>query len=73
MNQPDNHSGGDKHAPPSPDPKAGHNAGYAESEPRDKDDARQREPRKRPNPDEGGTGRKPDADPGDDASPAARE
>lgn len=52
---------GDKRAPPAPDPKAGHNPGYAEAEPRDKDDARQPNPRRRPNPDDGGTTRKRDA------------
>jgi hypothetical protein len=35
----------DKRAPPAPDPRPGHNPGYAEPKPRDRDDA------KRPPPD----------------------
>ncbi|MGH8074634.1 MAG: hypothetical protein ACREO4_11270 [Lysobacter sp.] len=54
----------DKSAPPAPDSKAGENPGYAEPEPRDKDDARQPHPRKKPNPDEGGMEREPERDPG---------
>ena len=49
----------DKTAPPSPDPKSGRNPGYAEPQPRDGSDAKQPHPRKPPNPDSGGLGRKP--------------
>ena len=54
-----------KTAPPAPDPQAGHNPGYAEPQPRDKHDARQPDPKKPCNPDEGGMQRDPDnaADP----------
>lgn len=50
-------------APPAPDPKPGPNPGYAEPQPRDGADARQPDPRKPPNPDAGGLGRKPVATP----------
>lgn len=39
-------------------------SGYAEPEPRDKHDARQPDPRRAPNPDEGGLGRDPETHPG---------
>ena len=52
-----------KSTPPSPDPKPGRNPGYSEPQPRDPEDARQPDPRKPPNPDEGGLGRKPESDP----------
>lgn len=50
-------------APPTPGPKPGPNPGYAEPQPRDGRDARQPDPRKPPNPDAGGLGRKPVATP----------
>lgn len=46
-------------APPAPDPKPGRNPGYAEPQPRDGHEARQPDPRKPPDPDAGGLGRKP--------------
>ena len=49
-------------APPAPDPKPGHNPGYSEPQPRDPGDARQPEPKHKPNPDEGGLDREPDND-----------
>ncbi len=52
-----------KTAPPAADPQAGHNAGYAEPQPRDKHDARQPDPKKPRNPDEGGMQREPDSGP----------
>ena len=45
-----------KQAPPAPDPEPGQNPGYSEPQPRDPGDARQPEPRHKPNPDEGGQG-----------------
>jgi len=50
-------------APPAPDPKSGRNPGYPEPQPRDREDAHQRHPRKPPNPDEGGLEREPDPTP----------
>lgn len=52
-----------KLAPTAPDPKPSRNPGYAEPQPRDGSDARQPDPRKPPNPDDGGLGRKPVATP----------
>ena len=48
-------------APPpnAPDAKPGRRSGYAEPQPRDGSDARQPDPRKPPDPDVGGLGRKP--------------
>ena len=43
-----------KNAPPGADPKSGRNPGYAETEPRDRDDAHYPKRREKPNPDEGG-------------------
>lgn len=48
--------------PPSTDPKPGRNPGYAEPQPRDRDDVRRPEPSKPGNPDDGGLGRKPETD-----------
>lgn len=53
----------DKTAPPSPDPKSGHNPGYAEPQPRDREDAQKPDPREKPNPDEGGLDRDATTDP----------
>lgn len=50
--------------PPAPDPKPGRNPGYAEPNPRDREDAHQPHPRKPPNPDEGGLERGPERPPG---------
>lgn len=50
----------DKTTPPAPDPKAGHGAGYPETQPRDHGDARQPAPKKPRNPDEGGMQRDPE-------------
>ena len=62
----------DRTAPPPPatDPRPGRNRGYAEPQPRDAGEARQRHPAPPCNPDEGGMTRDPDADPapGDDAA-----
>ena len=58
-----------KTTPAAADPAAGHNPGYAENQPRDRQDAEQGEPRpRRITPDDGGLGRKPEsgADPSDD-------
>ena len=53
-----------KDTPPAADPRAGHDAGYAENQPRDKRDAQapHSEPPK-PNPDEPGIDRDTDATP----------
>lgn len=53
----------EKTTPPAPDPKSGHNPGYAEPQPRDREDARQPAPAPRPSPDEPGIARDPDAQP----------
>lgn len=53
----------DKTVPPGPDPKPGRNPGYAEPNPRDRDDAKQPDPRKPPNPDAGGMERDPETSP----------
>lgn len=53
----------DKSTPPAADPKAGRNAGYAENQARDKDDARQKVIPPRPSPDPGDLGHDPDAQP----------
>ena len=48
-----------KTTPASADPEAGHNPGYAETQPRDKGDTEQREPGpRRMTPDDGGLDRK---------------
>ncbi len=52
-----------KDTPPAPDPKRGRNPGYAEPQPRDKGDARQRPEPKSRNPDEGELERDPDGQP----------
>lgn len=59
----------DKAAPPGADPAAGHNPGYAENQPRDREDAQKAENGKRPNPDVGGLGR----DSENDADPVAKD
>ena len=60
--------GRDKTTPPGPDPKPGRNPGYAEPNPRDREDAAKPDPKKPPNPDAGGMERDPNAspDPADD-------
>ena len=60
-------AGPDKTTPPAADPRPGRNPGYPEPQPRDPDDARQPDPRKPRNPDEGGLGRDPDPAPDDPA------
>lgn len=62
----------DKRAPPAPDTRPGKNPGYPETEPRDKEDARQSHPRRRPSPDAGGIRRKRDAG-SDDGPPPTNE
>ena len=52
-----------KTTPPSVDPKPGSNPGYAEKQPRDREDAHQPDPRRKPDPDEGGLVRDPQQDP----------
>lgn len=52
-----------KTTPPAPDPRPGQNPGYAESNPRDKQDAQRPDPRHETNPDEGGMTRDADTDP----------
>ena len=52
-----------KSTPPAADPRAGHNAGYAENQPRDKEDARAKGPKPMPNPDEPGIDRDTDEQP----------
>jgi hypothetical protein len=56
----------DKTAPPAAGPEPGQNPGYAENEPRDKDDARHSPAPPAEEPEEGGLEREPgdDADPG---------
>ncbi|MDQ3228189.1 MAG: hypothetical protein M3Q13_00420 [Pseudomonadota bacterium] len=54
----------DKTTPAAPNPKPGHNPGYAEPQPRDKQDARDPDPRHKRNPDEGGMAREPEKTPG---------
>ncbi|MCD9028095.1 hypothetical protein LDO26_07720 [Luteimonas sp. BDR2-5] len=54
----------DKRTPPQT-PAAGETPGYAEKQPRDKDDARQPDPKRKRNPDEGGLDREPETTPGD--------
>ena len=51
-----------KTTPPAPDPKPGRNPGYAEPQPRDKEDAQRPNPRHETGPDEGGMTRDPEAD-----------
>ncbi|MDQ3206760.1 MAG: hypothetical protein M3Q40_09735 [Pseudomonadota bacterium] len=53
----------EKTAPPAADPSPGENAGYAEDEPRDREDAQIEGPGRRPNPDAGGLDREIDNDP----------
>ncbi|MDR0182684.1 hypothetical protein [Lysobacter arvi] len=56
-----------KTTPPASDPRSGRNPGYAETEPRDREDAHYPKRRDKPNPDEGAidrdleTGPEPDA------------
>ncbi|WP_165967355.1 hypothetical protein [Luteimonas aestuarii] len=45
-----------------PSPRPGDNAGYPEKNPKDKGEAQKPDPRKPPNPDEGGLDRDPDQD-----------
>jgi len=52
-----------KTAPPAADPKAGRNPGYAESHPRDREDAHHPAARPVPNPDDPGIGYDADAPP----------
>lgn len=53
-----------KDTPPAPDPKRGRNTGYAEPQPRDKDDALEpAEPKSRNPLEEGGVDRDPDRQP----------
>lgn len=54
----------DKSTPPPVDPRPGKQPGYAESEPRDKEDARDPRPQRPPNPDAGGMERNPEGNPG---------
>lgn len=52
-----------RETPPASDPRRGRNPGYAETEPRDREDARQPpapKPRHPEEPDEGAIGRDPD-------------
>ncbi len=49
-----------KTTPPAPDPRRGRNPGYAEPQPRDKDDAQRPPAPEKRNPDEGGLDRDPD-------------
>ncbi len=49
----------DKKSPPASDPKPGHNAGYAEPQPRDRGEARDPKPEHLRNPDDGGLDREP--------------
>ncbi len=62
-------AGPDKTAPPAPDPRPGHNAGYPEPQPRDRDDARAPAPREPAQSEEGGLERDPTTspDPAEDA------
>lgn len=54
----------DKTAPPAASPEPEDNAGYAETEPRDREDvSKLRNPRPQPNPDDGGLDREPEVDP----------
>lgn len=56
-------TGRDKTAPPAPDPKPGRNPGYAEPQPRDREDAQTPAKRPRPaQPDERDLQRKPEED-----------
>jgi hypothetical protein len=52
-----------KTAPPAPDPRPGHNPGYSEPRPRDREDAHYPPRREKPNPDEGGMDREPETGP----------
>jgi len=52
-----------KTAPPASDPKSGRNPGYAETEPRDREDAHEPKQRKKPHPDDGGLDREPESGP----------
>jgi hypothetical protein len=54
----------DKRSPGGPvDPDADENPGYAERQPRDREDAQRDEPEHKPDPDEGGLDREPDSSP----------
>lgn len=57
-------AGRDKTTPPAASPEPKGNRGYADENPRDREDARQPDPRRRPNPDAGGLDRDPAAGPG---------
>lgn len=59
----------DKTTPPIADPKRGRNPGYAEKQPRDREDAQQPASPSRPSPDEPGIGHDPDAQPDPAAGP----
>ena len=49
-----------KTTPPASDPRPGHNPGYPEPKPRDREDAQQPHAERKPDPDEGGLGREPE-------------
>lgn len=53
----------DKTTPPAADPRSGHNAGYAETAPRDRSDVTRPAPDPAPSPDEPGMTRDPDPAP----------
>ena len=46
-------------------PTADESTGYAEKQPRDEGDARQPDPKRKPDPEDGGLEREPDTTPGD--------
>ena len=52
-----------KTTPPAADPRAGRNPGYAENQPRDREDAHAKAPKPAPNPDEPGIDRDTDDTP----------
>lgn len=52
-----------KTAPPASDPKSGRNPGYAETEPRDREDAHEPKRRRESHPDDGGLDREPESGP----------
>lgn len=52
-----------KTTPPASDPKSGRNPGYAETEPRDREDAHHPKRREKPNPDDGGLDREAESGP----------
>ena len=59
----DTEKSGGRTTPPAPDPRPGKNPGYAEPQPRDKQDAQRPDPPKPVHPDTGGMERDADADP----------